>query len=327
MNQTAERRELFVLDDLNIQAHGTFHKTVEDISGQEGNRIGLIFLNGLRATRSGHGDATAWWADCFAESGYSCFRLDLPAYGDSPGEPPEDWLGHINAGGYGTIAAAKIIELTTRFRLSGIVLVGQCAGAVTAIFAAAALSQCRGLILMEPYFSLPVLPSSEFRLQLHIWRLQSRIGAVFGSIYQRLKAIRLALRGSDQAETANAALLDRWKRVASAGVPILIMKAPNQREPSEKQVAGEFDYLAYIAQSAGKTSEVAITVIEGANHTFTNRLGRDGVRRRAEAWLNTHFPIATPEVSTAAVARSGLANKLAAKAPSNARLHSSAGKI
>lgn len=311
MIQAAECRELFVLDSLDVPVHGTFHKAADYVAGQDGSRIGLVFLNGLLATRSGHGDAVAWWADCFAEAGYSCFRLDLPACGDSPGEPPGDWLAYINAGGYAMIAAAKIRELATRFHLSGVVLVGQCAGAVTAIFAAADLSECRGLILMEPYFFLPSLPSSEFRMRLHLWRLQSRIGGLCGSVYQRLKAMRMAVGGSALPESANAALLDCWEKVTSAGLPILILEAPN---PGGKPLTDEFDCFAYFAQKSGTTNKITVAVIEGANHTFTNRPGRDAIRERTEGWLRTRFPLATTMSSpSAGIERSGLISKLAAK--------------
>lgn len=291
MNQTAEARELFVLHDQGVHVFGTFHKSKADLASHPRDRIGLIFLNGFLATRAGQGDAMAGWADGFAEHGYSCFRLDLPVHGDSPGEPPEDWLGYINMGGYAEIAAAKINELAARFHLSGVVLVGQCAGCVTSIFAAAAINQCRGLILMDPYFFLPPPLTSTVRDKLYVWRLQTRIGRFCSFLYQRLKAIRLTLSKGGLPETANTALLARWKTLTSAGLPVFILKAPNGKDAGDKPGTGEFDYLAYIKRISGKPDNITVSIIEGANHTFTNRLGRDELRRRTEEWLSAWFPL------------------------------------
>ncbi len=296
MNETIEARELFILDGLDVVIRGTYHKTYDDNSVSKSNRIeqdrvGVVFLNGLRATRAGHGDAAVYWADSFAEHGYPSFRLDLPGHGDSEGDPPTEWIDFINQGGDASIASAKIRELAARFNLSGVVIVGQCAGAVSAIYTAAAIRGCKGLVLLNPYFNLPQTISSKIRGQLNIWAKQSRLGGLLSSIYGHLKAMRLFLRGNALPENANFPLLRHWKELASTGLPILILKSSGPKTLGTKPKVGEFDYLKYILGLAGRRNQVVVKVMNGANHTFANRLGRVTVRLYTEQWLKACFPV------------------------------------
>src|SRR5271170_7820384 len=142
MKETIETRELVVLDGLDVIIRGTYHKTYYDGFGAqsnliERNRIGVLFLNSISPTRAAHGDSAVYWADSFAERGYPSFRLDLPGFGDSEGDPPTELLGFINQRGHASIASVKIRELVTRFNLSGVVIVGQCADGVLALYTAA----------------------------------------------------------------------------------------------------------------------------------------------------------------------------------------------
>ena len=123
---------------------GTYHHTPEG-SGSAGahdsDRIGVVFLNSLVIPRSGRGDTAVYWADSFAKLGYPCFRIDLPGLGDSAGDlPPEvlEFVFGVNAGRYGPLVSSAVNTLVHRFGLSGVVVVGHCAGAVSALFAAAA---------------------------------------------------------------------------------------------------------------------------------------------------------------------------------------------
>jgi pimeloyl-ACP methyl ester carboxylesterase len=314
MKEGTETRELLALDGHGAIVRGTYHKTYNSCADSPSNlierdRVGVVFLNGLAATRASNGDVTVYWADSFAERGYPSFRLDLPGFGDSEGDPPPEWLNFINAGGYASIAAAKIKELVTRFNLSGVVIVGHCSGTVAAIHAAAN-RECLGLVLMDPSFHLSRSQTTrpKVRQKLNDWALQSRFGGFLSRIFDFLKQIRLLLRANALPENANFSLLRQWKEVASTGMPILILKAPRWRSPGTKPRVGEFDYLKHVLGLAGRKGRVVVKVMEGANHSFANRLGRVAVRQHTECWLNDNFPSLKREegaVSTSLLERNG----------------------
>ncbi|QNI34477.1 alpha/beta fold hydrolase [Alloacidobacterium dinghuense] len=296
MKKSIQGRELIVLDSLDAAAIATYHKTCEDSYDSQSelinrDRVGVLILNGLSATRAGNGDAAVWWADWFAECGYPSFRLDLPGFGDSVGDPPEDWLDFINLGGYASVASAKVRELVARFNLSGVLLVGHCAGTVSAIFTAAATKECRGLILMEPYFQFRQTIRPKIRAQLSLWATRSRLGGILSSIFDRVKGIRLAFRRNVLPENANLLLLRRWKEMTSTGMPILILKAPGFKTQGAKPRVGEFDYFKYAMGLAGRRSQVVVRSVEGANHSFANHQARAAVRQHTEEWLNGYFPL------------------------------------
>ena len=68
----------------------------------------------------------------------------------------------MDNGGYNTIAHRKAAELVKRYHLNGLILVGHCAAATPVVHAAAHLSACKGLIIMDSYFH----KSSRARTQL-----------------------------------------------------------------------------------------------------------------------------------------------------------------
>jgi len=296
LDRAIERRELITLDGLGVLLRGTLHKprgngsdSDPDISIR--NRIGVVFLNSLSLPRAATGDSAVYWAESFADSGYPTFRFDLPGLGDTAGEIPNELLNFINAGGYGPISSAKIEELVERYGLSGVVLAGHCAGTVSAIFAAAGcIAKCKGLILMDPYFHLPQAVRSKVRRGLSDWALQSDLGRLLSNIYDRVRDIALLLKGNSPPRNANFALLNHWKQVASAGMPILLLKAPARKAPGTKPRVGEFDYLQYVLRLAGRKSKVVVELIEGTDHSFANRQGRRSVQERTDRWLRYHFP-------------------------------------
>jgi pimeloyl-ACP methyl ester carboxylesterase len=294
MQQTIETRELFELDAIDGVVRGTYHKAHNEsslpLSDLTEERIGVVFLNSLTPTRAATGDSAVYWAESFAELGYPSFRFDPPGFGDSDGEPPTELLNFVNAGGYASISSASITELARRFRLSGVVTVGLCAGAVSALYTAAASKECRGVVLMDPYFFVPVVTGLNRwqELQRKFTNRMSRNarGRQIISIYDRLTSFKKFLPGNSLPPSANVPLLNCWKSVSSAGMPILLLKAPHTNLK-----VGEFDYLNYILETAGPRSRVQVKVVEDTGHSFANRVGRAAVRETTENWLRVCFPL------------------------------------
>jgi pimeloyl-ACP methyl ester carboxylesterase len=295
MKETIETRELILLDGLDVAIRGTYHKTYTDNLVSQANltkrdRIGVLFLNSLSPTRAADGDSAVYWAKSFAELGYPSFRLDLPGFGDSEGDPPAESLGFINQGGYASITSAKIRELVTRFNLSGVVVVGHYAGGVSALYAAATCPECKGLVLMDPYFRRMQPVKQAMRQQRNEGMLHSS-RRPSSNIHDPLKEIRLFLAGTVPPENANHPRLRRWKEVASTGLPILILKASNGKAQSIKPGIDELDYFEYVLGLAGRRSRVVIKVLDCVDRSFASRMGRATVRQRTEQWLNACFPL------------------------------------
>ncbi len=289
MNQEIETRELIVLEGANIVARGTYHKPHGEKSRSQSlstpsERIGILFLNSLSPTRAAHGDSAVYWADSVAQCGYPAFRIDMPGFGDSEGEPPPDLLKFINTGGYASQVADKAAELVERFSLSGVIIVGLCAGAVSALFAAASCSQCKGLILMDPYFHLPLKSRSRLWQTLTGRISRSGPGRFISTVHDKIRAAWLFFRGDALPQNANRPLLSVWKTLSANGLPMLVLQAAGTKGRS-----GEFDYLRYLLNIAGRENRVVIKVIDGAGHTFSNTMGRTGVRQETIAWLGEYF--------------------------------------
>lgn len=292
MLQEISSRELFKLEGAFPTVQGTYHRphrssTRRQDKTQHG-QVGVLFLNGLFATRSANGDAAVYWADSLAEQGYPSFRIDLPGFGDSEGDPPEGWLGYINSGGYAAVTVASAKEIVRRFGLTGVVIAGHCAGAVTAIYAAAMSKECCGLVLMDPYFYLPRLELSQARQRLIFWARKSRLGGGLSRSFDMLKQFRLITSRRRLPENANVPLLRSWKQVASTGLPILMLTAPSHGASEAKPRVGEFDYSSYIIDSAGPRRRVDIKLVAGANHSFSNPQGKLAVQQHIHQWLNAN---------------------------------------
>lgn len=289
-------RELFELNGPDGgRIRGTYHNPRGSRYGA--GRTGVVFLNGLPATRAAHGNAAIYWADSVAELGYPSFRIDLPGFGDADNDPPEEWLSYINLGGYGPIASAAIQEIAAKFKLSEVVVMGHCAGAVSAIYMATLNRLCKGLVLIDPYFYAAQKERAKTRQKISDWAERSLAGGIARSIFGRVKKMSLVVFRNAYPDHANVPLLRRWKEVARAGLPVLILKTPDKRPPGAKVRAGEFDYFKYVVGLAGPGGRVTASSVAGANHTFSNQAGKTAVRHQVEQWLRTYFPIAKEGLS------------------------------
>lgn len=292
MVRAAEARELIAVAVGGLRLRGTYHKAQHQPSDLPSNphtnsRIGVLFLNTGVGPRAAGGDAAVDWADSLAKRGYSCFRFDLPGLGDSEGDLPVNLLDFVKLveEGYCTPFIRGIAkDLTEDFRLSGVVLVGNCTGAVSAIYAARECGYIKGVVALDPYFSRK--ERKAWKSEVGVWTARNRVGGQLKTIYDRLKRIRMLVRRIELPNNANLPLIRCWKDLASAALPVLVL---NARGPDPR--VGEFDYFRYFKTVSGHSSRVAVKFIEGAHHSFADRLGRAAVRQHTEHWLSTFFPL------------------------------------
>jgi pimeloyl-ACP methyl ester carboxylesterase len=293
MTTAIEGRELMVLDGGGILLHGTFHKPVVGgvrPANNSLNSLGVVFLNSLSSPRSMIAYSAVYWADGFANQGFPTFRFDLPGLGDTYGEIPNNLLGFINEGGHAAVASSKVKELVDSRGLPGVVLFGHCAGATTALYAAARGNECKGLILMDPYFNLPKSITTSLRPELVRWARRSKTGAYLRAAYDRVREYSGLRRRGRLPANANFPLIACFKKVLSKGLPILILRA-HEPPPAigDSLRASSFDYLAYVASLAVRGDQLTIKTIDDTDHSFANRTGRANVMHATTVWLRECF--------------------------------------
>lgn len=287
-------RELISVSAGGAVLQGTYHKAREErreLMRQIGkrSRIGVLFVNSGGDPRSASGDSAVYWAESFAACGYPSFRLDLPGLGDSDGPLAEKWVefrSAVDSGEYARFVAGAAKNITERFGLSGVVLVGHCAGSVSAIYAASASRYVKGVVALDPYFFRDEMARPPIRQGLSELVARNWLVAQLSKAYAGVKKIRLLVQGDKLPPNANLPVLRCWRGLISAGLPILAL-ATKRAVPR----AGEFDYFRYLQAFSGNASRMAVQVIDGANHSFADNLGRSGVRQHIERWLSAHFPL------------------------------------
>jgi pimeloyl-ACP methyl ester carboxylesterase len=290
-----ESRQLITLGADGILVRGTYHEVPRAATGSTSadKKIGVLFLNPLSTPRTLIGDSAVYWASSFAAQGYPSLRIDMPGLGDSYGEVAKDLVTFINNGGFAALVASKVKEFSDRFGLAGVVIYGHCAGGTTAIYAASKCTNCKGLIITDPYFNAANMLTPKLSPGMVDWARRTTVGEVLRAAYARIREARKKRGNGKLPGNANVTLVAHWKQLAASGLPILIFKSG---EPaalgSSKLRAGAFDYLEHIASFAGQRSRLSLRTIEGTNHSFADRLGRAAIREHAEAWLHKHFPAA-----------------------------------
>jgi pimeloyl-ACP methyl ester carboxylesterase len=297
-------RELIALEALGVTVHGTCHLPHDEVSGsrqklRNTKATGGLFLSGLLSPRAAIGDSAVYWADSLAKYGYRSVRVDLPGSCDSGGDAPAERMNFIVAGDCQAVTVEILKQSVVRYNLSSFVIMGHCTGSVTALFSAANCKDCKGLILMEPYFHILPPVATKTREALSGWAGSNRLGGFLSNLFDRLKELRLRLRRNELPANANFQFIKHRRTLASARVPILMLRVPAPKASGAKPRPREFAYLSHVMSLAPGRSEVVLEVVEGAAHSFADPIGRVAVRRHTEDWLNKHFPlpIAKPVLS------------------------------
>ena len=163
-------------------------------------------------------------------------------------------------------------------------------GGISAILAAAISARCLGLILLDPPFYLHPVARPSIKRALFHRTTKSRIDGLLSDVYDQLKKISLKLHKNAAPRNANFALLKRWKNIAGAGMPILLLNAPEPKAKDKHPRAGKFDCGKHILDLAGSRSRVDARIVAGANHTFSNPSGKAAVREHVAGWMAKTFP-------------------------------------
>lgn len=263
---------------------------------------GILLLNSGYLPRAARGDLSAQMGDHLAGVGYPVFRFDMPGLGDSGGELPEDlipFFQSVQNGEHATWAADLATELHRYFGRRRIILAGNCGGAVTAIYAAGlAGQQVSGLILMEPNFAkfAPDTPTTypgvrqimAMRQSMRNWLLASPGSRHFRRMYWRLcwpmQEVFRRMQSSRLPADTNLPLAYRWRRLARAGLPMLILQA-GQQTPGPVR----FDYLRHLR--GHRADRVVSIEIADTTHSFVEGDGKRMVLCHIEQWLRVFFPL------------------------------------
>ena len=290
MVRAIPNRELITVTANGSRLRGTYHKTPD---GQRQSRTGVLFINSGYTPRAAFGDAAVAWADSFAQQGYPCFRLDLPGLGDSEGTLPQTWLelsDLINNGYFVSYVSGAARNLADRYRLSGMVVIGNCGGAISAVYAAAASDSIQGVVLLDPYFFRNEEQRPALRQELSLWVTRNKMAGHLSKIYKRVRRFNVLITTQRVPANANLTLLRSWQRVANSGKPMLVLDAKGREN------RGPFDYFAYLEEVSSPQSRVEVKSIAGAHHSFGDAVGRAAVRDYTAQWLDACFGAAAQEM-------------------------------
>jgi pimeloyl-ACP methyl ester carboxylesterase len=294
---------------------GTHHRPGRD--NRLSLMVGVLVFNTGFGPRSAGSDLSVRLADRLAMLGYHVFRFDMPGLGDSPGELQEDlasFARFIRDGGHTRWASGLITVLRHQYRLRGLVLAGNCGGAITATYAAARMpDDVLGMIQLDPDFDRaegiqyggekPITRDRAPKTSWHVRMIQavSHMLRRFPSVFQALRAsvipVRLSIIGlRDKVlgprlpRSTNFPLLRCWEQVAATELPILVLTAENSR----KRVFF-YDYMAYLLSK--HRHHVASIEIAGTNHLFTSGGGIGAVIGESERWLMAMVPPLSSELA------------------------------
>lgn len=272
----------------------------------------VVLLNAGSTHRAGPGRLHVAVARALAARGFPCLRLDLGGIGDSPAADPARENDPYPATGFADIDRVLHFLAETR-GARRVVLAGLCSGAYFAFQSAAQLTNpvLAGSIAVNPLtffwkdgLSVDEAPTHDLRRMHYYLTAALRPGKWLKVLRGRTKiGVRGALR----------LLADRWRLARRAGCPARPDTYPtpaSAAHPERPDVPGDLARIvrhgrglaflfaksepgAWILKvSAGRgltrlqrSGQVRVEVIDGADHTFLNRAGRQALMDAMADWL------------------------------------------
>jgi pimeloyl-ACP methyl ester carboxylesterase len=299
-------REVLQIKVQGASVMGTYHRPAgAETSDVEG--VGVLLFNSGYLPRSAGGDLNAQLADQLANLGYQVFRFDMPGLGDTPGDLQTHvvpFFRFVAEGGHAAYGVELVGRLKKQFGLQGLVLMGNCGGAVTAIYTAnRARGDVLGVIQLDPDFDIagseemrcggPNGVSDRAKTFAKTMRQTVRNGLLQTPFGHRIRALYLPVSrglrvggrrvwerffGPRLPERANVPLLHNWEELADAEVPMLVLMADKS-----KANPGRYDYLHHLLRKRPRSA--TCFEIPGTNHSFAAGGGKEAVTRHVEMWL------------------------------------------
>lgn len=298
------RRSLLTFEVAGARLTATVHEPLVSRA-----RLGLLLLNAGPAPRAGNSDLSVYLADAAAKAGVYGIRVDLPGLGDSTGPVPDlmlEFWGEVLKGRNVDETCALLPLVRDRLGLRGLLLGGLCAGAVTAIHAAARSPQeVAGLFLLEPAMhvgdedmtdpslvtELPSQPTGLARRARRVRSLTAWLRYLTGEslaarlmrpLHPLMRAVLARRAGNTYPQGTHLPLAHDLSQVAAARTPILILSAEGSHESS---------FLPRVLAQFTKREREAIHVVKvtGTNHIFTAGEGRAAAVEALRGWLAAEY--------------------------------------
>jgi pimeloyl-ACP methyl ester carboxylesterase len=316
-------RKALQLDIAGYRLCGTLHdheSTATPQIKQASQRTGILILSFGQQNRSWVGDLGSSIADRLEAKGYPVFRFDMPGLGDSSGDLPlhlEELGREVQLGSHDQPLITLCEELVHRYSLKGLVVCGNCGGAVSALYVVNARSPLvLGLILIEPEMALvpaesptasSASPSLTFvayyegvqifwrRLaSLKSWRHLFTGKADFsywfklwlGLLEFSLRKLKAVVRHTDiLPKEANPRMISSWKLTRRLKIPTLIVSVGSTFKRKYYQAYGLDPGIADIK------SKLQWVEIPNTTHGMLTGGAKEAVSNNIERWVSNSFPI------------------------------------
>ena len=281
-------------------------------------RAGVILLCPGYKHRVGQHRLYLYIARTLSAHGLPVLRFDFHGLGESAGEIKrclfDDFWGYIQRGGFVSDTIASVDFFREIASVEKVALMGLCGGAITGLIAGARDSRVDGLILINVSIALqgssddwftknmpPGLADSLLsayverikspRSWVRLLTLKSDYRVIWKSISSKLgrrwrSSGRIDLENDTGDSHVNPLFLESFRSYCSSGRPVLFAFSENDKE----KWAFDANVLErYLYSGNPYEKYYSISVVEGANHSFTLPEWRDELLDTSLAWLQHHL--------------------------------------